>query len=36
MARGSSVNTRATIACTPGPMNGASPTSISYVTAPSA
>ena len=34
--RGSSVSTRATIACTLGPVNGGSPASISYVTAPSA
>src|SRR5688572_4196903 len=32
--RGLSVITRATIACTVGPVNGASPTSISYRTAP--
>ena len=31
-----SLTGRATIACTLGPVNGASPTSISYVTAPSA
>ena len=34
--RGSSVITRATIACAVGPVNGGSPASISYSTQPSA
>ena len=36
MGRGSSVSTRATIACDEEPVNGGSPASISYVMAPSA
>ena len=36
MLRGSSVSTRATMACTVGPVKGTSPTSISYVITPNA